>query len=361
MCAGLGWDVVKVELPDGDALRLQQSRWSGGAGGAFAFVNAGKRFVRADGAALRALAAASDVVLGDLRDRALAVLGVGGDDLLPRAVRACVSPFGRVGAAAHWQATDLTLQAASGFMFLTGEHDEAPQQLPPYAAELAAGVTIAAAVYGALAAARDGHCRHLDLATVETLTAFTQAQLGRYVATGEIARREGAVKQALRMAPCADGFVYCAPGAVATAGMEGMVTLLGEPRLADARFATAAGRMDNFAEYSDLLFAAFSQRPAQDWCERAAALHLTFALVQTIDALFTCPQLLSRGYFAPRPSGGGTIDFPALPFRIGDGRAPTAAGAPLRAPRAPGADTTSVVREWLDNDSPTRSTRGNET
>ena len=315
--ADQGWDVVTLEPQAGTVLRGQQSRWGGGTGGAHLFVNRGKRVIQADRSALLAFAAASDVVIGDLREEALAALGVARCDLRPISVCASVSPFGAVGLQADWQATELTMQAASGFMFITGEHDEVPQQMPPYAAEMVAGITSAAAIFAALIAADvSGLRQHLDLAVVEALTAFVQSQHGRYVATGEISRREGAVKHALRMAPALDGFVYCAPGAVATSNMDGLVKLLGDRRLADPRFVTAEGRMDHFAEYRALLREGFAQRSAQDWFERAGELHLTFALVQNVDALLACPQLRARRYFTTAQSHGVEISMPGLPFRM---------------------------------------------
>src|SRR4051812_10864504 len=45
LLAEFGWDVVKVEPPHGDPLRRTVSRWGGGVGGAFEFVNQGKRSV----------------------------------------------------------------------------------------------------------------------------------------------------------------------------------------------------------------------------------------------------------------------------------------------------------------------------
>ncbi len=46
------------------------------------------------------------------------------------------------------------------------------------------------------------------------------------------------LKDALQMAPAADGFLYYAPGAVMHVDMRGVATLLDEPRLAEARFQT---------------------------------------------------------------------------------------------------------------------------
>ena len=73
LLAELDWDVVKYEPPGGDPLRARVSRWGGGAGGAFAFVNQGKRGVSGVPAdRLADLAAAADVVIGDFSPPGLA-------------------------------------------------------------------------------------------------------------------------------------------------------------------------------------------------------------------------------------------------------------------------------------------------
>lgn len=315
--AELGWQVIKVLAPRDDPLRKMGGRAGGGEGGTYAFINRGKQILSLGDAALRELFATASVVIGDLRPAALQYLGLREAEVLPRLVCACVSPFGATGARTHWQAVDLTLQAASGFLFITGEYDQVPQQLPPHAAALTAGITHAAAIHAALIAAEaDGRRRHLDLAECEALTAFTVSQHGRFVATGEIVRREGAVKHALRMAPAAEGFIYCAPGAVFTAPMAPVAELLGDAQLADARFATAEGRMQHWPEYRERMFAGFATRTAKAWFARAEALHLTFALVQNIDELLVCPQLRARQFLVPLVVGQQTRVVPGAPFKI---------------------------------------------
>ncbi len=83
------------------------------------------------------------------------------------------------------------------------------------------------------------------------------------------------------MVPAQDRFVYCAPGALATMRMDGIAQLLDEPRLAEERFQTAEGRMDNLDEFVGLFAPPFRNRTAQEWFERAEAMHMTFALVQS--------------------------------------------------------------------------------
>ena len=133
--ADVGWDVVKVEPGTGDAIRTQASRWGGAEGAAFEFVNAGKRGVSVDATALDRLAAAADLVFGDFRPSVLetAEIDVAAyESWAPHAAVISVSPFGLTGPRSGWAATELTVQAASGLMFLTGEADQQPQQLPPY-------------------------------------------------------------------------------------------------------------------------------------------------------------------------------------------------------------------------------------
>ncbi|MCK9486905.1 MAG: CoA transferase [Dehalococcoidia bacterium] len=359
LLAEVGWDVVKVEPPGGDPLRDEVSRWGRGRGGAFAYANYGKRGVLADEGAIERLAGAADVVLGDFSVGGCAVSGVPAGmfaSLSPRLAVVSITPFGITGPKADWASTDVIVQAASGLMFLTGEYDQAPQQLPPYAAAITGGIAGAAAALAAARSARaDGEVRRVDVAMVEAMATHSYSQTSAYVYAGEVPRREQRVKQALRMVPASDGFVYCAPGAVANVDMRGVAELIGEPRLLEDRFQTAEGRMQHYQEYLGLFVPPFSRRRAQEWFEEAEKLHLTFALVQTIDDLFQCPQLDARTMLRQAPGPDGiTVPMPGRPFRMEGG--PAEASRPW--PEDPGEDTDEVFREWLTPPpSPTQSQR----
>ncbi len=308
LLADLGWEVIRVEgLLNKASAEPIPYRWGPRQGGAEVFLNHGKQSVMvSDEAEIAALAAQADIVLG----------GLDAWELEATHVTACLSGFGR-----DWEQpwSDLTLQAASGFMSLTGEYDQAPQQLPPFAAQLTGALGACSAVLAAVLEAQtgDGQRRQLDLAMVDVLSGFTQLQATRYAATGEVARREGRVKHALRMAPAADGFLYCAPGAVVHVDMQGVATLLDESRLSEARFQTAEGRMQHWDDYVELMITRFRTQPAAVWFEKAAALRLTFALVQTVDDLLACPQLAARGLLqhVTLPDGR-CATLPGRPFRL---------------------------------------------
>jgi crotonobetainyl-CoA:carnitine CoA-transferase CaiB-like acyl-CoA transferase len=346
LLAELDWDVVKYEPAAGDPLRARVSRWGGGAGGAFAFVNQGKRGVSGDH--LVALAAAADVVIGDFSPPGLAGAGLDpktADALAPGQAVVSVSAFGLIPPRASWAASDFTVQAAGGLLYMTGEWDQPPQQMVPDQAALLGGVTGAsAATLAAGLGRRTGTRQYADISMTETLTSFAYSAVSQYVHRGEVAAREQRIKAGLRMVPAADRFVYCAPGAVAAMRMDGIAELLAEPRLAEDRFQTAEGRMQNWDEFVGLFAPPFRTRTAQEWFERAEAMHMTFALVQTTDDLLACPQLTARDLLRPVPGPGGTeLHLPGRPFRI-DGTS----SLDLRpAPPQPGSDTADVLADWL--------------
>jgi crotonobetainyl-CoA:carnitine CoA-transferase CaiB-like acyl-CoA transferase len=347
LLAEVGWDVVKLETPEGDPWRTRESRWGGGAGGAFRFVNHGKRSVVADWDAIERLAAAADIVVGDFSSAGRAEANLPDDAyelLMPRLAVVSVSAFGLEGPKAGWAASDLVVQAASGLMFLTGEWDQPPMQLPPYAAAMAGGLAGgSAALVAARVARRQGAPQRADVAMLEALAGHTYGQATAYAYRGEVPRREQRIKQALRMVPASDRFVYCAPGAVASVPMTGVAKLLDEPRLAAERFQTAEGRMAHYDEYLDLFVPPFKRRTAQEWFEEAERLQLTFALVQTVDDLFVCPQLGARKMLREAPGLAPGAALPGRPFHLQGG--PAAAGRP--APEHAGEHTDEVLAEWL--------------
>jgi crotonobetainyl-CoA:carnitine CoA-transferase CaiB-like acyl-CoA transferase len=133
--------------------------------------------------------------------------------------------------------------------------------------------------------------------------------------------------------------------------MDGIAELLGEPRLAAERFQTAEGRMQNWDEFVGLFAPPFRVRTAQEWFERAEAMHMTFALVQTIDDLFACPQLSSRELLRPATGpGGARLRLPGRPFRVNGTPSPDLRPAPAE----PGCDTADVLADWLGQHVPGR-------
>ena len=318
LLAGAGWDVVRYEPAGGGDRDRLQSRWGGAKGAAYAFLDQGKR--RAGRTGLAELVSSAQVVVGDFSPAGRALTGLEADaflELAPEWAVVSISAFGLEGPRSDWAASDTVVQAACGLMYLTGEYSDPPTQLAPYQAALAGGVAGAGAVLAAARQSRTGGgVQRLDVAMVEALAALTYPALSAYGREGHVPRREARVPAGLRMVETADGWLYCAPGAVAQMRMDGMAQLLEEPRLNEDRFQTAAGRMGHWEEFLAVFVPAFQRRTAAEWFERASEQHMTLALVQRVEDLTACPQLRARGLLQAVPGPGGTtITVPGRPYR----------------------------------------------
>src|ERR1700749_3092235 len=144
LLADLGADVVKVELPGGDALRHTPPYADDRAGTerslSFAYYHANKRGVVLDfrepaaAVPLAELGANADVVILTPTarepvtgfDPVTGELSWGG----PAAVTCSITPFGLTGPYRTWRATHLTAHAMSGLMYIQGPVEGAPVVVP---------------------------------------------------------------------------------------------------------------------------------------------------------------------------------------------------------------------------------------
>lgn len=129
--ANLGAEVIKIEPPEGEAVR----GWlpaKDGTGYFFAFTNADKRSLVLDletqegGAALKELVSRSDILIENLKPGALAKRGFSPEALAqinPRLIYCAVSGFGADTIYKGRPAYDTVIQAMSGFMDLTRAGD----------------------------------------------------------------------------------------------------------------------------------------------------------------------------------------------------------------------------------------------
>ena len=167
----LGADVVKVEPPGGDPMRVFPDL--------FADLNAGKRSVEVDlkddagRAAVLGLAADADVVVEGFRPGVAARLGVGPDDVRavnPRVVYCSISGYGQDGPLAQVPGHDVNYQSWAGVLEPTAGQ---PPVLPrPPIADLAGGAYAALAVCAALV---KGEGEVVDVAMTDVLASWTGA------------------------------------------------------------------------------------------------------------------------------------------------------------------------------------------
>src|SRR5512142_2533648 len=206
LLADLGADVVKVERPDGgDGMREWPPVSINDAGDGFsenfASLNRNKRSVTADLkstddiARLRELAARADVLIENFRAGVLARLGLGFEALRavnPGLVYCSISGYGQSGPYAKRGAFDVTVQAASGVMSVTGEEGGAPVKCGVPIGDFCAGLY---AAYTILAALRrreaTGEGAFIDCSMIGSLIGVSALQTSEYFGNGKAPRRLG--------------------------------------------------------------------------------------------------------------------------------------------------------------------------
>lgn len=207
LLADLGADVVKIENPSlGDGMRSWPPLRENDEGEAysenFASLNRNKRSVTLDlkdendVIHFKALCVAADIVIENYRPGVLDRLGVGYEvlkTLNPKLVMCSISGYGQTGPYAKKGAFDVTVQAMSGLMSVTGEDDSGPVKCGVPVGDFCAGLYAAYAVTAAVLKARQpgGEGCYVDCSMLGCLIGVSALQTSEYFGTGASAGRLG--------------------------------------------------------------------------------------------------------------------------------------------------------------------------
>lgn len=189
LLAEMGADVVKVEPPGGDPMRVFPPL--------FRIINAGKRSIVVDlkkesgRAEVLALAAEADAALEGFRPGVADRLGVGYEDMRavnPAIVYCSISGYGATGPMAQVPGHDINYQALAGVLTPRGG-DPMPVSLP--VGDLGAGMTAAMATVAACLRARGtGEGERIDVGIADVLATWTGA-VGALVPRGSSVAMSG--------------------------------------------------------------------------------------------------------------------------------------------------------------------------
>src|SRR5947199_5802529 len=200
LCAQAGANVIKVEPKGGEHLRRRGV--VGGAALPFAMLNANKRSVSLDlknpqgRDLLIEMVRRADVLVENFAPGVMARLGLSVEAMRainPRLVYAQSSGYGQEGLYRDYPAMDLTVQAMSGVMDITGFADREPVKAGPALCDFFAGVHL----YGGIVTAlldreRTGRGRAVEVAMLDAVYASMSSQLSMSFGMGwEDAGRTG--------------------------------------------------------------------------------------------------------------------------------------------------------------------------
>lgn len=229
-----------------------------------------------------------------------------------------ITPFGRTGPLADKPATELTLQAMSGLMAMSGSKSREPLmrslQQSKYATGLNAAYTTLASIY---AAAQHQAGTVIDIAQREVLASELVLNEPTYTYIGAVQGRLPDSKDIFFTgAPvsAADGLVTMQINN--RTGVKSFAGMLNEPRLQDPRFDSAEGRLTHAAELTQIVEDALENWEGRAFFETAADEGLLAGFVQTADKLLDCPQLTARDFWSEVTVDGTTYRVPDRLVRV---------------------------------------------
>lgn len=340
LLADMGADIIKIEPKDGDMLRHWPPHTDGFSEN-FASLNRGKRSIALDlkHAGDRQIAwrvmLKADVVIENNRPGAMDRLGLGWPHIHPanpRLIYCSISAYGQSGPRASQGGFDVTMQAASGVMSITGERDRPPVKCGVPVADFTAGLYGAFAVSAALARVRAGGSGvHIDVPMLGTTLAIAALQTSEYFGTGEdpkplgSAHPRNAPYQAFR---AKDRFFVIAAGNDKL--WAAVCDIVGKRELvADPRFLSVRNRAQNQTELAEILEGIFMTRNATEWLAEFERAGVPSSLINTYSEAVADPQVQASGWVQnlTLPGGAVTRTF-ASPLGFDRKRAPIRKGPP---------------------------------
>ena len=329
--ADLGADVIKVEPPQGDPSRWRPPYYADRPDreGSLAWwaANLNKRSIVLDletdegRSSLRGLVESADFVFESFQPGYLQSLGLGYaalSEVNPRIIVTSITPFGQTGPYSQLPATDLTLQALGGFLYVNGDADRAPVRI---SADLAyrhgGGQGAAGALIAHFERQRTGRGQHVDVSiqdyipwTPLNVTFAAQVQRANTMRQAVGFRAHTAGVKFRFTWPCKDGRIAFRP--LVTGGGKAQYDALvrwmiaegyGEPILTAKDWAGEDNRGITQAEY-DQIAAAIERflltRTLDELYEKAV--ELRFRLGAGGDGEGHCREPPDPG---PRPAGAG--------------------------------------------------------
>lgn len=303
LLADMGADVIKVEHPSGGDTLRSWAPITDGYSENFASLNRNKRSVTMDLkspddiAVLHSLIAEADVLLENNRPGVMDRLGLGYEKLSsinPKLVYCSISAYGQSGPRSREGGFDLTLQAMSGLMSVTGEPGGAPVKCGVPVCDFAAGLYAAFSIASALhAVPREGKGTHIDVSMLGATLGIAALQTSQFFGTGEDPTPLGSAHP--RNAPyqvfrCKGGYFGMAAGNDAL--WRSVCSVVGRADLVDdARFLSPTLRAANQDALRDILEAIFADTEEGVWLQRFAEAGVPCAPLNTYSMVLEDAQV----------------------------------------------------------------------
>lgn len=361
LMAKAGANVIKIEPLAGEPVR-QRETVSRGSGAPFGMLNGHKKCITLDLKSekgkdiLKRLAKGADVLLENFAPGAMDRLGVGWSvmhEINPRLVYASGSGYGISGPDKDDLAMDITVQAASGLMSVTGFPEGPPVKAGPAIADFLGGIHLYAGVVTALYERQFTDTgRLVEVAMQEALFPALASNLGYMYDLGKAPPRTGNRHGGLSGAPynvypTCDGHIAII--ALTEKHWESLLQSMGRTDLrGDPRFADGVSRVRNMDETDRIISDWSSRITREEACAALAKFRVPSAPVRDLAEVCNDEHMHERGMleWLEHPQFGRIV-IPDSPIRIhGADRLPAVVSSGL------GEDTDEVLSSMLDLSQP---------
>jgi CoA:oxalate CoA-transferase len=309
LLAKAGADVIKVEPPRGEPLRRRAAPGKS-ATLPFAMLNQNKRAVSLNlkhprgRELLFAMVRRADVLLENFSPGTMDDLGVGWTvlrEINPQLIYATGTGFGISGPDRDNLAMDLTIQAASGIMSVTGAPDGPPMKAGPTLVDFMGGIHLYGAILTALfERERSGEGRLVEVAMQEAVYPSLAASFEYYHRTGQPPPRTGNRQAGLSTAPynvypANDGHV--AIHIVTEGHWQNLTKAMGREDLqTDRRFAANVDRIAHMDEIDAAVAEWTKTLGKMEIFARCKAGRVPCAPVRTAPEVMHDPHMHERGF-----------------------------------------------------------------
>ena len=302
------------------------------------------------------LAGRADVLLENYKTGGLAKYNLDYDSLKARNRRliyCSITGFGQTGPYATRAGYDMIIQAAGGFMSLTGERDDlpggGPQKGGVAVSDLMTGMYATVAVLAALAwREKFGKGQYIDLALLDTQVSWLANQAMNYLVGGVVPKRAGNAHQNIvpyGVFPTRDGHIVLGIGN--NSQLTKFLEVAGRVELMeDERFTTNTLRVQHRDAVVAIIGGITAMRDLDDWLAALEPVGVPSGPINTLDRVFADPQINARGMRVKIPHALGVdVEYAGNPIKFSESPVDYPRAAPLL-----GEHTDGVLGEWLDLD-----------
>jgi formyl-CoA transferase len=250
---------------------------------------------------IRRLAQRSDILLENFLPGDLAKMNLGYEDIRavnPKIIYASVTGYGQNGPYRDLPGFDFILQAQGGLMSIIGEEGGPPMKVGVAIVDITAGLFACSAILAALHyREKTGDGQHIDMALLDAQVAWLANQASNYLVSGKVPRRMGNAHPNIvpyETFKAKDG-IYLALGVGNDNQWKKFCRIAGvEHLMDDPRYATNPKRVENRKILVPLLQEVFLQKDSGEWLKLLGEAEIPIGPINTIDRVFTDPQVLSR-------------------------------------------------------------------